>query len=58
MDQVRDASTTPDQRRGDRPRGRLIDRHTALVGAKAPTGSMAASLIGQIGKPTVISEIY
>ena len=23
----------PDQRRGDRPRGRLIDRHTALVGA-------------------------
>jgi hypothetical protein len=37
LDQVRDASTAPDQRRGDRPRGRLIDRHTALVGAKAPT---------------------
>ena len=33
LDQVRDAPTAPDQRRGDRPRGRLIDRHTALVGA-------------------------
>jgi hypothetical protein len=29
----------------------LIDRHTALVGAKAPTGRMAASLIG-------LTEIY
>jgi hypothetical protein len=33
LDQVRDAPTAPDQRRGNRPRGRLIDRHTALVGA-------------------------
>jgi hypothetical protein len=33
LDQVRDAPTAPDQRRGDRPRGRLIDWHTALVGA-------------------------
>jgi len=33
LDQVRDAPTAPDQRRGDRPRGRLIYRHTALVRA-------------------------
>src|SRR6267378_5478707 len=33
LDQVRDAPTRPDQRRGDRPRGRLIYRHTALVRA-------------------------
>ena len=34
LDQVRGAPTAPDQRRGDRPRGRLIYRHTALVRAK------------------------
>src|ERR1700692_440654 len=33
LDQVRDAPTAPDQRRVDRPRGRLIYRHTALVRA-------------------------
>jgi hypothetical protein len=33
LDQVRDAPTAPDHRRGDRPRGRLIYRHAALVGA-------------------------
>ena len=33
LDQVRDAPTAPDQRRGDRLRGRLIYRHTALVRA-------------------------
>ena len=33
LDQVRDAPTAPDQRPGDRPRGRLIYRHTALVRA-------------------------
>jgi len=33
LDQVRDTPTAPDQRRGDRPRGRFIYRHTALVRA-------------------------
>ena len=33
LDQVRDAPTAPDQRRGDRPRGRLIYRRAALVSA-------------------------
>jgi len=33
LDQVRDAPTVPDHRRGDQLRGRLIYRHTALVRA-------------------------
>ena len=33
LDQVRGAPTAPDQLQGDRPRGRLIYRHTALVRA-------------------------
>ncbi len=33
LDQVWGAPTAPDQRRGHRPRGRLVYRHTALVGA-------------------------
>ena len=33
LDQVRDAPTAPDQRRGDRPRGRLIYRRGKLAGS-------------------------
>jgi hypothetical protein len=58
LDQVRDAPTAPDQRRGDRPRGRLIDRHTALAGAKAPTERMAASLMRSDWETYGVSEIY